>query len=296
MRGSCIVTVSPKQVETVTVTPSSLTLTVGDTHTLQASVLPEDATDRSLVWSSSDTQIATVDQQGVVTSLAAGNVTISASSVNGEKGECALICKSPFSFSVEYCDQTDAAWKAIPAVIAGYPGYEVSLRLNVVEGEGKTFTWTVDDETHAGYADGKLTLKSVGEASVTVEASDGQKQTFRVESRLSDGCLWGGERFGAGAVIPIGNATEQLICVTWNDGKTEVSIPTEAYTIYSDSELVEITTAAGGYKVRSLGIQGDAALKLKVGEYYDDQLCTVRVSGKWSSGNENLDDAEKFPW
>ena len=293
--ADCHVTVSPKVVESVSVSPSSLVLTVGDSQTLQASVMPEDATYTTVVWSSSDASVATVDQQGTVTVLAPGEVTITAEAVGGVKGQCALQCKAPFSFSVEY-EAAEGDWKPVAEAIVGYPGREVALRLAIVEGEGKTFTWTVADDTHAGYSDGKLTLKTVGATSVTVEASDGQKQTFNVESRLSDGFLWGTDRFDADSMMPIGNSTEQIISVTWNDGQKEIALPVGAYGIFTESELIEITAVSEGYKVRSLGVQGDASISLKVGDYFESELCTVRVSGKWSSGNESLDPESTFPW
>lgn len=66
-------------------------LTVGSKLQLTATVLPENATDRTVKWTSSDDAIATVDGNGQVTALAEGTATISAVSNDGEKrGSCQI--------------------------------------------------------------------------------------------------------------------------------------------------------------------------------------------------------------
>lgn len=74
--------VTPKDNNTVTgVTFDSnnaTTVAVGANITLAAAVVPTNATDKGLVWSSSDETIATVDQNGNVTGVKAGNANITA--------------------------------------------------------------------------------------------------------------------------------------------------------------------------------------------------------------------------
>lgn len=67
--------------ETITVSPAETKTLVGETVTLTATVLPEDASDKSVTWSSLDTSIATVDTDGTVTLIAPGNVIIQAACV-----------------------------------------------------------------------------------------------------------------------------------------------------------------------------------------------------------------------
>lgn len=68
---------------------SSITLSgdskveVGKTITISATVLPSDADNKSLVWTSSNADIATVDQKGNVKGISAGSVTITATSSDG---------------------------------------------------------------------------------------------------------------------------------------------------------------------------------------------------------------------
>ena len=62
----------------VTLNKSSLGLLLGETETLTATVKPDDATDKSVTWSSSNTNVATVDQSGEVTAVAEGTAKITA--------------------------------------------------------------------------------------------------------------------------------------------------------------------------------------------------------------------------
>ena len=75
-----------KLVESVTITtPETETLFInGESLTLEAKVLPEDATDTRIVWSSSDEKVATVDEKGVVTPVGVGEVTIKATAKDDE--------------------------------------------------------------------------------------------------------------------------------------------------------------------------------------------------------------------
>ena len=70
-------------VEGITLSPNSLSLLAGTADIITATVLPEDALNKSLSWSSSDTSIATVDSQWNVTALSAGTCTITASATDG---------------------------------------------------------------------------------------------------------------------------------------------------------------------------------------------------------------------
>ena len=72
-----------KAIESITLDSNEGVLTVGNTHTIKATVFPEDATDKAVTWKSSDESIATVDAEGNVTAKDTGNVTIMAVNSDG---------------------------------------------------------------------------------------------------------------------------------------------------------------------------------------------------------------------
>ena len=88
--AECKVTVNPIRVTTVTVEPAVAEITVGDVLSLSASIDPDDATDQTIGWSSSDTAVATVDDDGNVKAIAPGAVTVTAKSPDGPSAECQI--------------------------------------------------------------------------------------------------------------------------------------------------------------------------------------------------------------
>ena len=78
---------APVAVSEVTLSRTALTMTVGDTEKLTATVLPEHAGYDGLVWSSNNTSVALVDVEGLVTAVSAGNATITAT-VGGKQATC----------------------------------------------------------------------------------------------------------------------------------------------------------------------------------------------------------------
>ena len=91
--ATCAVTVKAKIVSVagVSLDKTTLELTEGESQTLKATVAPENATDKSVTWSSSATNIATVDANGKVTAVAAGTATITVKTNDGGKtATCAL--------------------------------------------------------------------------------------------------------------------------------------------------------------------------------------------------------------
>ena len=94
VKAECVVTVEKPVLATgVTLDKTALTLYEGDAARLTATVSPENTTDKTIVWSSSDNTVATV-KDGAVTAVKAGTATITAA-CGSVKTECAVTVKAP---------------------------------------------------------------------------------------------------------------------------------------------------------------------------------------------------------
>lgn len=93
-------------VNTISVKPTELTLTVGETGNITATVDPTNATNKNVTWSSSDTAVATVDGNGKVTAVGYGIATITVTSAadNTKAATCKVIVANDWS------DLADTSW------------------------------------------------------------------------------------------------------------------------------------------------------------------------------------------
>ena len=80
--------------ETISISKTNLTLAVDSSETLSAVVLPTDARDKNLTWSSSNESIAIVDQNGKVTAKSAGSVKITVKTNNNINATCNVTVKA----------------------------------------------------------------------------------------------------------------------------------------------------------------------------------------------------------
>ena len=98
------VTVSTVSVTSISVSPTTLELAVGDTSTLVPSYLPSNATAPTYTWSSNNTAVATVSG-GTVTAVATGTATITVSDGNGHTATCTVAVvasASPYVNGIAY--------------------------------------------------------------------------------------------------------------------------------------------------------------------------------------------------
>ena len=111
--AECPVKVSAAPVETVSVNPAELTMTVGDEDvSLTAVVTPAD-TEYELVWTSSDEGVATVDEEGTVHAVAEGSADITATA-GGKSGVCRLTVNPAPAAAVSFGDYyySDGTWSS----------------------------------------------------------------------------------------------------------------------------------------------------------------------------------------
>lgn len=90
--ASIEITVAPTPVESIEIIPSNLNIVVGEKVSLEVSVLPENATDKSLIWESSNPVVASVDNNGLVVGISDGttNITVSSKEYTDIKATCSV--------------------------------------------------------------------------------------------------------------------------------------------------------------------------------------------------------------
>ena len=100
--ATCTVTVTARTypVESVSIDKNSVELTEGEEATLTATVNPENATNKNVSWSSSDNEVATVEN-GKVTALKAGSATITVVTEDGNKTATCTVTVTGNSLSTE---------------------------------------------------------------------------------------------------------------------------------------------------------------------------------------------------
>ena len=163
--ASCTITVKVP-VTSVTLNKSSLTLLKGETETLVATVYPTDATNKKLNWKSSSNSIATVDENGIITTLAGGNTTISVTTEDGSySASCSLHVVSP---------PTNFAFKFTKIAIGA--GMSVGLTIPKADSYYQPYVYTSDNPSIAYYSDSssKLVGVSAGTTTITVSTSNGE--------------------------------------------------------------------------------------------------------------------------
>lgn len=94
--ASCTVTATKPNiaVTSIKVTPSLYTINVGDKYKLTATISPSNATDKSIIWSSNNTSVVCVDNNGNITGISPGSAIVTAKTSNGKTATCSITCKA----------------------------------------------------------------------------------------------------------------------------------------------------------------------------------------------------------
>ena len=155
-------------VTSVALDKTELVLTVGDAAAqLKAIVLPEDATDKTVTWSSDKTSVATVDATGNVTAVAAGEATITAKA--GDKTATCTVTVTAATVAVT----SVALDKTELVLIVGDAAAQLKATVLPEDATDKTVTWSSDKTSVATVdATGKVTAVAEGEATITAKAGD----------------------------------------------------------------------------------------------------------------------------
>ncbi len=164
------------QVDSVSLNQQELSLLKGTTYTFIALVAPDNATDKSVVWESSNEKVAAVDQNGNVNAISVGETIIKVTTKNGKTAQC----------TVTVIDQKDETEE-----------YEISLNnttASLKEGEGlqlvetitpdnthtMSVTWESSNTSIATVTNGYVTALKEGTVTITATLENGKSASCNI--------------------------------------------------------------------------------------------------------------------
>ena len=214
-----------------------LPLSVGGTCSIHAKAKPENATDNKLTYISDNEEIASVDTEGRITAKAVGNVNITIKASNG------IAKKITVTVLATHIAVKDIIF--VPALSANSlqlnigSSYSLNAKAKPENATDNKLTYISDNEEIASVdTEGRITAKAVGNANITIKASNGvaKKITVKVVSshipvtgiRLSssDISLMNGDTRQIGAYVVPENATNKKLTYS-SDNQTVASVNAE---------------------------------------------------------------------
>ena len=166
-----------KAVTGITLDKSSLSLTVGGTAALTATLTPANATDTTVTWSSSNTKVATVSA-GTVTAVAQGSATITATASSGVKATCAVTVETRKPLTQPLFENGNVSITFNRIAASRYDAGEAVLYLDVKNKTGSKITVQADAVALNGYTFNDLVMSddvsanATGTVEVTIQNFD----------------------------------------------------------------------------------------------------------------------------
>ena len=156
----------------VSLSPTTLTLDVGASSTLTATITPDNASNKSINWESGNTGVATVDTSGKVTAVAQGTTTITATAADGsgKSAECSVTVKEAANVPVESVSLDKTSLGLTEGETA-----QLTATVEPEDASNKNVTWESSNTNVATVNNGEVTAVSAGTATITVTTADGGK-------------------------------------------------------------------------------------------------------------------------
>ena len=295
-KATCTITVNKKVIDVTAITldKTALELTEGETSTLIATVSPNNATDKTITWTTSDKSIATVDN-GIVTAISAGTTTITAK-VGNFTTTCTVTVKKPF---IEVTGIT-----LDKSTVLLTEGGSTTLTATILPSDAtdKNVEWTSSDTNKAIVDDGVVTAISAGIVTITAKAGEFTatcKVTVKKKSVAVSGIeldiaiveLTEGESTTLSATVTPSDATNKS--VTWTTSDENIAIVDNGVVTAVSAGTATITAKAGNYTatctiiIKALSIEvTQADERIWPADIYD---LSGRMIKKNSTSLENLD-------
>ena len=166
---SCTEDIAPITVSSVTLDTSSMTLIEGDSQTITATISPSDAENKTILWISSNSSVASV-RGGVVTAIAPGTATITAKTEDGAK---TATCK--VTVVAKVYPVTSVSLDKTSASLTEGETITLTATVNPDNATNKNVSWKSSNTSVASVVDGKVTALKAGTTTITVTTEDGNK-------------------------------------------------------------------------------------------------------------------------
>ena len=171
------VTVIESNLTKITLNPTTLNFAVGDTASqkINASLEPADAMNRKIIWTTTDENVATVNDKGEVTAVGKGTCEIKATSEKNANvfGSCSVTVSEVEVESISLDKQT---LKVGP----GKTSEALVVTFTPANATNKTITWSSNPTSIATVTDGKVTGVAEGTATITATSANGKTATCNV--------------------------------------------------------------------------------------------------------------------
>lgn len=257
--ATCKVTVNAPQtkpVTNVTLEPNTLALEVNGTEKLTATVEPSDATNQNVTWESSNPDIVTVEQDGTVRAVSAGEATIkvAAQDGSGQYAECKVTVSAPTK------PVTNVSLNKTELELAVGDTEKLTAKVEPSDATNQKVTWE-SNATNVATVDnsGKVTAVSEGTAAITAKAGEQTatctvtvtKADVAVESVTLNPTTLTLEKGSTGtltATVAPQNATNNT--VTWSSSNPEVATVANGTVtaVSAGTATITVTTADGNHK------------------------------------------------
>lgn len=161
------------KVDTLTLNETDITMNVGDTTTLTATLSPKDTT-VTYTWSTSNSKVATVNTNGTITAKSGGNAVITVKSSNNLTATC--------NVTVISSDIAVISVKLNKTALTIKKGNSEKLTATITPSDAtdKTITWTSSNTSVATVSGGTVKALKKGTATITAKTSNGKTATCDV--------------------------------------------------------------------------------------------------------------------
>ena len=170
------------QVQDIRLSKTKETLEVGKTLSLTATVLPSNASNRSVTWSSDNEKVAKVSADGKVTAIGKGTANITVRSNDGTNIKVTAV------ITVKAKTVKATSVKLSKTSLTLKPKASTTLKVTISPSKvtDKSVVWSSSNPKVATVKNGKLTAKAVGTTTITVKTKDGSNKKATCKITVAD--------------------------------------------------------------------------------------------------------------